>query len=183
MSTIYDRQPGETDKAFQAFAVYRDMGAGRTHEAVATKLAKSTTIISRWASQNNWRERVSAYDDYIDAKARKKLEADAINRRADMLRRHALTGKVLQQKGVDYLGKQGGGIDKGADAIAAIKTGIAIERQAESLPEHLMAIVEATDDDLARQYNELLAQIGSAGSGDETAGNGNPQTGTAAPNE
>lgn len=170
---IYDRQSGESVKAYEAFAIYRDLGVNRSIDAVVNKLNKSRQLLSRWSGDYNWVERAAAYDDFVDAQARKKLERDAINRRADMLRRHALSGKVLQQKGVEYLSRQGSpGIDRGADAIAAIKTGIAIERQAESLPEHLMAIVEATDDELARQYNELLAQIGSAGSGDEETGDG-----------
>ena len=170
---IYDRRPDESAKAYEAFAIYRDLGVNRSVDAVARQLSKSLPLIKRWSAAYDWVMRVDAYDEFVDAQARKKLERDAINRRADMLRRHALSGKVLQQKGVEYLSKQGSpGIDRGADAIAAIKTGIAIERQAESLPEHLMAIVEATDDELARQYNELLAQIGSAGSGDEETGDG-----------
>lgn len=176
MSTIYERQAGESDKAFEAFATYRDMGANRTHEAVANKLAKSTTIISRWASQYSWRERVSAYDDYLDAQARKKFEADTIKRKVDMLKRHALTGKILQQKGVDYLSSKG--VDRSSDAVAAIKAGVTIERQSEGLPEYMMEIVNADDNEIARQYAALLAEIGSAGSGDAEAGNGDPGVGT-----
>ena len=174
---VYDRQAGESDKAFEAFAVYRDMGANRSHDAVAQKLSKSSTIISRWASQHGWRERVSAYDDYMDAQARKKFEADTIKRKADMLKRHALTGKILQQKGVDYLTDAKKGIEKSSDAITAISKGIDIERKSEGLPEWIFEVVNADDNELARQYAELYAQISGAGSGDETAGNAD--TGTA----
>ena len=174
---LYERLPEESDKAFQAFATYRDMGANRTHEAVAEKLSKSTTIISRWASHYDWSERVSAYDDYIDAQARKKLESDAIKQRAEMFKRHALTGKVLQQKGVQYLEKSG--IDKSSDAVSAIKTGIAIERQSSGLPEYLMEVVNVDDTELARRYSQLLAEIGSAASGNDEARDTDP--GTAAP--
>jgi hypothetical protein len=155
---VYDRQVGESDKAFEAFTVYRDMGANRSHDAVAQKLSKSSTIISRWASQHGWRERVSAYDDYMDAQARKKFEADAIKRKVDMLKRHALTGKILQQKGVDYLSSKG--VDRSSDAVAAIKAGVTIERQSEGLPEYMMEIVNADDNEIARQYAALLASLG-----------------------
>lgn len=180
---LYDRQAGESDKAFEAFATYRDMGVNRSLETVAQKLNKSFTLMGRWSRQWNWVKRVGAYDDYIDAQARKKFEADAIKRKADMLRRHALTGKILQQKGVDYLTDAKKGIEKSSDAITAISKGIDIERKSEGLPEWIFEVVNADDNELARQYAELYAQVSGAGSGDETAGNGDPQTGTTAADE
>lgn len=171
---IYDRQAGESDKAFEAFAVYRDMGAARSVDAVSQKLSKSRSLIARWSSDFNWVERVSAYDDFVDTQARKQLERDAIKRKADMLKRHALQGKVLQQKAVNYLDRHG--IDKGADAINAIVKGIEIERKAENLPDWIFEVVNADDNELARQYAELLAQVASDGSGDEAAGNDDPAT-------
>jgi len=176
---LYDRQPGETTKAYEAFTVYRDLGMGRTLERVSATLQKSVTMLGRWSSQYRWIERAAAYDDYIEAQARKKNERDAIRRKADMLKRHALTGKVLQQKGVKYLDETPKPIDRAQDAIAAIRTGIEIERKAENLPDWIFEVVDAPDDDLLRQYNELLTQVGGAGSGDETAGH--PDTGETPP--
>jgi hypothetical protein len=181
--TLYDRQAGESDKAFEAFAIYRDMGASRSLDSVSKKLTKNIQLIKRWSSQYGWGERVSAYDDYVDAQARKKFEADAIRRKADMLRRHALTGKILQQKGVDYLTDAKKGIEKSSDAITAISKGIDIERKSEGLPEWIFEVVNADDNELARQYAELYAQVTGNAGGDETQGNGDPQAGTATPDE
>lgn len=173
---VYDRQAGESDKAFEAFVLYRDIGASRSLDTVAQKLAKSLPLIKRWSAQYGWVERVSAYDDYLDAQARKKFEADTIKRKVDMLRRHALTGKILQQKGVDYLSSKG--VDRSSDAVAAIKAGVTIERQSEGLPEYMMEIVNADDNEIARQYAALLAEIGGVGSGDAEAGDGDSSPGT-----
>lgn len=164
----YERRSDESSKAFEAFTVYRDLGAGRSTDLVSQRLRKSIALIQRWSREYDWVQRCRAYDDYIDAQARKQVERDSIKRKADMLKRHALTGKVMQQKGVEYLDKHG--IDKSSDAVTSIKAGIEIERKSEGLPEYLVTVMEAPDDELARAYAELLAQIGIDRSGDETAG-------------
>lgn len=164
----YERQTDESDKAFEAFALYRDLGTNRTTDAVARQLSKSLALIQRWSAQYAWVERVAVYDAYIDAQARKQLERDAIKRKADMLKRHALLGKVLQQKSAAYLDKHG--IDRSSDAIAAARVGVDMERKAEGLPEYLMEVMNADDSELARQYAELLAQVSHSGSGDAEAG-------------
>lgn len=69
---LWERQEGETDKAYEAFALYRDMGASRSVRDVAQKLGKSATLISRWSSANNWVERVSAWDDQEDERRRER---------------------------------------------------------------------------------------------------------------
>jgi hypothetical protein len=44
----WDRQPNESPKAFEAFAIYRDMAYRRSLAAVGWKLHKSRTLLSRW---------------------------------------------------------------------------------------------------------------------------------------
>jgi hypothetical protein len=46
----WDRQPNESLKAFEAFAIYRDMAYRRSLAAVGWKLHKSRTLLSRWTS-------------------------------------------------------------------------------------------------------------------------------------
>ena len=61
----WERQKGESEKAFEAFVTYRDMGEKRTLTAVAEKLQKSGTLIRRWKSTWDWAERVRAYDNEL----------------------------------------------------------------------------------------------------------------------
>lgn len=69
----YDRQNGETIKAYAAFCIYRDMGITRTIEKTAEKYYKpdpsqskascrSTSQLRLWSSANNWVERCKDYD-------------------------------------------------------------------------------------------------------------------------
>jgi hypothetical protein len=63
---VWDRQRGETEKAFRAFAAYRDQHAARTFEAVAGMLQCSGANVRRWAKKWNWVERVRAFDIHVD---------------------------------------------------------------------------------------------------------------------
>ena len=44
----WERQKGESEKAFEAFAAYRDLGEKRTISAVVKKLQKSRSLFDRW---------------------------------------------------------------------------------------------------------------------------------------
>jgi len=90
---IFARQPGESDKAWQAFEAYRDLGAERSSEKVAKRFGKSHAIISRWSARWGWRARVEAWSLEQDRTARG-AKLDAI---AEMNRRQASLGQGLQQ--------------------------------------------------------------------------------------
>lgn len=63
----WDRVEGETDKAYRAFCIYRDMGADRTYADVAKDLEHPPSYVQAlmgWSKKYNWKERCSAYDDY-----------------------------------------------------------------------------------------------------------------------
>lgn len=70
----WERVSGETQKGYQAFCIYRDMGAARSLSKVAEKLGKTSRLIKKWSSENGWVKRTTAYDDYIDRKARGVIE-------------------------------------------------------------------------------------------------------------
>ena len=66
---LWERQDGESGKAYEAFGVYRDMGATRTVSAVARQLRKSRALIDRWKRQWHWAERARAYDRELERAA------------------------------------------------------------------------------------------------------------------
>ena len=86
----WERQKGESEKAYEAFAAYRDMGE---------KLGKSDTLIRRWKVRWNWQERVRAYDNELEREARKKVVAD----RKAMTERHIGIAMQLQKKALEAL--------------------------------------------------------------------------------
>jgi len=59
---LWDRQPGESPKAHQAFLTYRDFGATRTLVAVSRALGKAYSLVRRWSKRFDWARRVWAWD-------------------------------------------------------------------------------------------------------------------------
>lgn len=79
----WERQPGESEQAFEAFALYRDAGAERAISQVAQRLSKSRALIAKWSSRWSWVERAAAYDNDLERQAhreKQKLVADTRKR-------------------------------------------------------------------------------------------------------
>lgn len=95
----WERQPDESAKAFEAFAIYRDMGIDRSIRKVAQRLGKSATLIGKWSSRHNWPERVKAYDRDLDRQA----HAQAVRDVRRMTQRHINIAMQLQSKALEAL--------------------------------------------------------------------------------
>jgi hypothetical protein len=81
----WERQIGETDSAWEAFAAYRDMGPGeRSHGKLSQKFGKTPENFGRWSIAWQWVARCHAYDSWRDREQRK-VEMEAVK---DMRRRH-----------------------------------------------------------------------------------------------
>lgn len=127
MPKPWERQEGETPKAFYAFTLYRDMGHERSHSKVVQAYSKGKrldALIQRWSKKHDWVKRTTAYDDYLDAVRRKEQE-QAIK---DMRDRHTKIAMGLQGKGATKLLKKDYIIKSDRDAIHAIKEGAMLER-------------------------------------------------------
>lgn len=81
----WERQEGETPKAYEAFTVYRDMGIQRSVRKVARELSKSETLMARWSGAYDWVDRVAAWDSEQDRVARQQ-QLDDIKK---MRKKHA----------------------------------------------------------------------------------------------
>lgn len=66
----FEQQPKESDKAFEAFNLYLNLGASRSLEVVGQKLGKSKTLMERWSRQHNWVARVEAHAEHFAAMSR-----------------------------------------------------------------------------------------------------------------
>jgi hypothetical protein len=93
---LWQRQPGETEKEFLAFEIFRQLGPGRTvdgayraywlrpgnrrkHDALARD--KTPHYFSRWTTDQHWWERARAWDDEVAAAARKEEMERGLERR------------------------------------------------------------------------------------------------------
>jgi hypothetical protein len=84
----WDRQPNESPKAFEAFAIYRDMACQRSLAAAGWKLHKSRSLLSRWSAAHGWVKRVAAWDAWNDRESRKELEQERRRARQSSISGH-----------------------------------------------------------------------------------------------
>ena len=88
---IWQRQKGESEQAYEAFSLYRDLPHGaaisgkqslgpmpRSGVRVGQELGKSATLLERWSSRWQWVHRAEAYDRHLEVTC---LEARAAARR------------------------------------------------------------------------------------------------------
>lgn len=95
----WERQPGETEKAYEAFLIFKNLGPGRTLQKVAEKLRKSGSLIRRWKAQCDWENRVEAYDRENE----RKEQIATQQARKKMIERHIKIGTSLQGKALQAL--------------------------------------------------------------------------------
>lgn len=95
----WERQKGESAQAYEAFAMYRDMGTERSIRAVSLKLGKSKTLIDRWSREKSWVERVRAYDNELAKEAKEK----AVREHKAMTERHISIAMQIQKKALEAL--------------------------------------------------------------------------------
>jgi len=98
---LWDRQPGEGEKAWEAFRVYRDMEGRRSARGASEILRGDDATyggMGNWSVKWHWLARVNAYDRHMD---RMETEGRAMAVKL-MAARHAMIanefiGKALKQ--------------------------------------------------------------------------------------
>lgn len=81
----WERQPDETPKAFEAFCVYRDLGADRSIAKAGKQLGKNRVTLEQWSTKYGWVKRCTAWDTEQDRLSRIKQQQDI----QKMRKRHA----------------------------------------------------------------------------------------------
>jgi hypothetical protein len=152
----FERQPGESDKAWQAFVLYRDMGfqrsakvvAGQYKEATRSKATLDSTYatLMKWSAEYLWVSRCFEWDNYLDAKRRRAKVFEI----EEMKRRHLKLATSLQGLGAIELQKWLTKVQtsKDSDTVelttgdirALIDLGIRIERLNRDEPESVNKI-------------------------------------------
>jgi hypothetical protein len=90
----WERQPGESGRAFAAFVAYRETGDSRSYTGVAQKLNKSRTLVARWGARWRWQDRLSAWERNLE------YERQVAHRKAiiEMNERHLTIARQCQEK-------------------------------------------------------------------------------------
>jgi len=121
----WERQKGESARAFEAFLVYLQMGPERSIRAVAQKCTKSVSLIRRWSSDNNWVERCRAWDNYLQQEAKKAAVAEV--RR--MNQRHVKMASAIQATAMQALQEMGTSMVNPKNFASVVKLATDLERQ------------------------------------------------------
>ena len=138
MPQPWERQPEETNKAWNAFRIYRDLDpAERSVQKVADSLTvTSTRHLRDWCSKFEWVSRAGQYDAHMDELKRNQRERErlaASERRIQLAKNMQLVGGAKIQE----IGKKiQDALSKGEalpaislkDAAALIDAGVKLER-------------------------------------------------------
>ena len=141
----WDRQKGESARAFEAFLVYLQMGPERSVRAVAQKLSKSYKLAGRWSSTSHGVERCRAWDNYLQQEAKKAAAAAVRN----MNRRHAQMAAAIQGTAMQALQERGADMVNPNNFAAIVKLAAELERQSltAELSEHDPSGPDQREDD------------------------------------
>lgn len=120
----WERQDGESTRAYEAFALYRDMGVDRSLRKVAQQLNKSLTIVAKWSTESEWIKRVAAWDAEQDRIARQ-AQVEEIKK---MRKRHAEVANSMIIKAARALNRMKEEDIKPADISRFIEVASKLER-------------------------------------------------------
>lgn len=142
---LWERQPKESEQAWEAFLTYRDMEPPRKVQAVADKLSKSRQQITKFKANWFWDERVRAYDNEIQ----KEALAKAVKERQKMNERHTNIAMRLQKAALEALENLDASELSFKDIREAVKLGAELERRArtESIGEYRVDIATEEQDE------------------------------------
>lgn len=121
---LWERQPEETARAFEAFCVYRNLGANRSIRKTAQELNKNCTTIAEWSSKYDWVKRVAAWDAEQDRIARNEMLADMAATR----KRQRKNAQRMQERGMEFLENVVAGEPALRDIVQLLKAGMEQER-------------------------------------------------------
>lgn len=95
----WERQPGESAKAYAAFVAYRDAGATRSIRKTAAAVKRTRQLLERWSADWGWVHRTAAFDREEERLHR----SEVADMRRKMAIRQARIAGALQAKLVERL--------------------------------------------------------------------------------
>jgi len=125
MTDPWLRTDNESEKAFHAFVIYRDLRENRSYQEVSKKVGKNRKLIERWSKQHDWTNRAIAFDRYEDSQricvTHEKL--------LEMYRNHCEVGRTILERVAKELSLLPLGTLTPRDIAALAKIGSEIEEK------------------------------------------------------
>ena len=91
----WERQEGETSRAYEAFSAYRDLGSARSLAKVGQLLGKSTGLMERWSAAHAWVDRVAALEARDEIVRREAVEEYLTSQAEDHAEREGRIAEIL----------------------------------------------------------------------------------------
>ena len=126
------RIEGESEKAYQAFIKYIELGEGRTIAKVGTTSGEVRNT-ERWSSKYNWINRIKHITDY-DEEIKQKAHDKTIE---EMTIRHTKLAQAMQIRAGEKLKTLDPDDLSPRDVSTLIKSGVDIERQARGVSDKI----------------------------------------------
>lgn len=145
----WERQEGESVKAYEAFQCYLNLGETRSQRLVSEQLSKSRQLISRWSANYQWVERVAAYENDLQRQA----HAEAVKKARQMADRHISIAMKMQQKALQALKEMDPRDIDPKNLVAFIREATKLER------ENRTEIVKDTNPDTGAEAASSLADV------------------------
>ncbi len=120
----WERQKGETSRAYEAFTIYRDLGPDRSQAKTSRKLGKNSRTIADWSKKYEWVKRAAAWDAEQDRIARQS-QIDEIRK---MRKRHADLATAMLVKAAKALKRIPEDEVKASDLSRLVETASKLER-------------------------------------------------------
>lgn len=155
----WEQLPLEPSEVYRTFEAFRALGPRRTltEAAAATHRlnhrGRYTPVFSNEAAHWAFTERARAWDAHMACLQREAQEREILARQQEVIEHQRVAGRTLREKGLEFLERVG--LGTGAEAIRAVAEGVKLERTAEGLPDWVLEVMNASDADLLRRYEEL----------------------------
>jgi hypothetical protein len=151
----WQRQQGESGKAFAAFQMYRDMGADRSLARVGQQSGKHVSLLERWSVRWRWFDRAAAWDLHIDTERWQANEREA----REMGERHARAAVAMQARALQRLQSLDPGHMGARELTYMWETGVKIERLSRGLPSERIELVGLLVRPLVQQFSAIFLEI------------------------
>lgn len=130
----WERMPGESSRAYEAFTAYRDLGARRSIRIVAEQLQKSHNALLKMSQTYHWVDRCAAWADFQELESRRQRIEDI----REMNDRHKSIAKMLQAKALEKLQAMAGQKDLSPTQVSQyIDLAVKVERLAMGAPDSI----------------------------------------------
>lgn len=148
-----NHNPDLREKVFYLWYNNGRPGFAKTKELIISQLPDEVIpndwSIKEWLSDFNLR----AYD--LDKRIHEQLDAVVVAEKVEMLKRHAKTGRYMQNVALQYLKDHLTELSANTSLRMLIE-GVRIEKDSLGIPEALEKMTKMTDDDLVAEIKQLL---------------------------